>query len=547
MHRIAQMAGLLTGWRRYGVALVAGALAVLAFAPLHFWPVMFISIPALIWLLDGCYGKLNGEKNSRRIRAISFAWTGWWFGFGFFLVGLYWVGFAFLVEAEVFAFLLPVAVTLLPAGLGLFFAAATAAASLLWRPGFGRILGLAMTITVTEWLRGNVLTGFPWNTIGYALTGSEAMMQSSSLVGVYSLTFFTILLFAMPALLWANPAMCERKRMLRFGMPVALLALLGTSILWGHMRLDGAPTRFVDGARLRIVQPNIAQEDKWKPENRAAIFQRYLQVSQQKTLLGDVNDITHLIWPESAVPFLLAETPEALSAISGLMPKGATFMTGAARAERGDANSRGNELKVYNSLYVMDDKAEVISIYDKAHLVPFGEYLPFQQVLEKIGLSQLTRIKGGFAPGHGSRMLKAPNLPDFLALICYEIIFSDHVREPGTTPGWMLNVTNDAWFGNSAGPYQHFHQARVRGVEQGLPVVRAANNGISAVIDSHGRIIARLPRNTARALDTPLPVALPETVFAKWGQEIFLALLILALMSWLAVFRSEELNTNSQA
>lgn len=537
MQRIAQMIGRLTGWRRCGISFLAGCLSVLAFAPLHLWPVMFITIPLFILLLDGCCTD-DQTAGTTRARVLRFAWTGWWFGFGFFFAGLYWIGFSFLVEAEIFAVFLPFAVTLMPAGLALFFAAAAAAASLMWLRGAGRLLGLALTVTVAEWLRGKILTGFPWNTIGYALTGSDVMMQPASLVGVDALTLFAMLLFSAPALFFASVQFATTSRVQRLGFPAIMCALLLSGMAWGHWRLENAPARYVDGVRLRIVQPNIPQSEKWKPELRAEIFQRYLQVSQQKTLLGDIGDTTHLIWPESAVPFLLTETPEALEAISSLMPTGATFITGAARAERG-ANTR-EDLKVYNSLYVMDDKASVLGVYDKTHLVPFGEYLPFQETLESLGLSQLTRIKGGFTPGQGSRLSQAPGLPDFIALICYEIIFPDWISEPGPRPGWLLNVTNDAWFGDSAGPHQHFHQARVRGVEQGLPLVRAANNGISAVMDAYGRIVARLPRNTARALDSPLPQALPATVFVRWGRMIQWLALLGVLAAWGAAYARRQ-------
>lgn len=536
MQRVAETISAITGWRRCAAAFLLGALSTLAFAPVHFWPAMFATIPGFVWLLDGCFSRNSKNGSGARKRYVSAAWTGWWFGFGFFLFGLYWIGFAFLVEAEIFAFLLPFAVTLMPAGLALFFAMAAAAAGFLWRPGLARIVGLALTVTVAEVLRGKVLTGFPWNTVGYALTGSEAMMQSASIVGVYSLTLFAMLVFAVPALGWAGGAMAETSKSRKYAFPAIMAALLVASTAWGHLRVENAPLKFLDGARLRIVQPNIPQKDKWKPENRGAVFQRYLQVSRDKTLLGDLGDVTHLIWPESAVPFLLADTPEALNAISDLLPPGATFITGAARGERRETSDGG--LSVYNSLFVMNDQAQILNVYDKVHLVPFGEYLPFQETLESFGLSQLTRIRGGFTAGAGTRLLEVPGLPDFVALICYEIIFPEQIRESGTKPGWLLNVTNDAWFGNSAGPHQHFHLARVRAVEQGLPLVRAANNGISAVLDPYGRIVARLPRNTARAMDSALPASLPGTVFSRWGGLILPASLFAALLLWLAVGRT---------
>lgn len=529
MQRLALTLSKLSGWRRFTAALIAGALSVLAFAPFYIWPVMLVTLPVLVWLLDGAYA---GEgKWPSRAACRTTAVTGWGFGFGYFLAGLYWISSAFLVEAEIFAWLLPFAVTLMPAGLAMFYALAAVAAGPLWRPGPARVIALATTLTLAEWLRGKLFTGFPWNTLGYALTWPEPLMQWASVFGVYGLTLFAVLILAAPAAVWTPGAVRLQRPVPRFGYPVLMACLLAGSALWGQWRLQGSEPGFVDGVRLRIIQPSIPQKEKWKPENRAAVFQRYLQVSRERVPGETLDKVSHLIWPESALPFLLEETPEALDAISAMLPEDAVFITGAARAER-NSDTGSPRLKVFNSLFVMDKKARILGHYDKVHLVPFGEYLPFQEMLERIGLEQLTRVRGGFTPGNGTRVLSAPGVPDFIALVCYEIIFPDAVRETGTNPGWLLNVTNDAWFGNGTGPHQHFHQSRIRAVEQGLPLVRAANNGISAVVDSYGRVIARLPRNAVQALDSALPEASPVTVFVKWGTEIFVALILAALAFW---------------
>lgn len=530
MQRFVLALSNLTRWRRMGAAFLAGAVSVASMAPLHLWPVLLVTFPVFVWLLDGCYA--HGAISRRSL--LAGAATGWAFGFGFFLAGLYWIGHAFLVEAEIFAWLMPFAVTLMPAGLALFFALAAAMAGPLWRPGPARVVALAVAIAITEWLRGNVLTGFPWNAPGYALTGSDAMMQWASLFGLYSLTLLAVLIFAAPASAWGPGLTGSVSPVKRFGFPFLMLLLLAGAGGWGKWRLHNAPVSFVEGVRLRIVQPNIAQKEKWKPENRAAIFQRLMEVSRNGNPGLRIKGVTHLLWPESALPFLLEETPEALNAIAAMLTKGSVFITGAARAERDVDAVTGltKRLDIFNSLLVMDDKARVLSKYDKAHLVPFGEYLPFQKTLESLGLQQLARKIGGFAPGTGPRLTMAPNIPPFVALICYEIIFPGAIREPGPAPQWLLNVTNDAWFGDSPGPAQHFHQARVRAVEQGLPLVRVANTGISAVTGPYGRIVARLPRGQAAAMDVRLPRAAPDTVFVKWGGEIFILLLLSSLVAW---------------
>ncbi|MCG8560448.1 MAG: apolipoprotein N-acyltransferase [Hyphomicrobiales bacterium] len=531
--RIASAAiavGGLGGWRRLLLAIAAGALSVLAMAPFHAWPVLLVTLPLLVWQLDGCCGKPSA---SLRRRLLGAALIGWGFGFGYFLAGLYWIGAAFLVEADRFAWLLPAAVSLLPAGLALFFALGTTVAALLWGRGPARIVGLAIGLALGEWLRGHILTGFPWNALGYALTAGDAMMQWASVFGIYGLTLIAVATLASPAALFCAPAARAGRRSLRLGFPAVMLALLAGAWAFGQARLHGVQPAEVAGVRLRIVQPNIPQAEKWQPENRNWIFRRYLDVSRGSGDAGqDLAGVTHLIWPESALPFLLADSREALAAIARLLPAGTALMTGAARAEAAPDRTR-----VYNSLFVMDAEAEIRATYDKIRLVPFGEYLPLQATLEAIGLEQLTRQRGGFSVGARPRLLDAPGLPPFAPLICYEIIFPHGIRQPGTAPRWLLNLTNDAWFGTSTGPYQHLHQARVRAVEQGLPVVRAANTGISAVIDPYGRILARLPLNRMGALDSPLPRPMGATPFVRWGRAVEIALLLFAAGLCLSLHR----------
>ena len=536
MQRFALILSHLTGWRRMAAAFLAGAISVLAMAPLHLWPVLLVTFPAFVWLLDGCYARQGTSRPALRAAAS----TGWAFGFGFFLAGLYWIGRAFLVEAEIFAWLMPFAIILMPAGLALFFAAAAVLAGPLWRPGPARIVALALALALTEWLRGHVLTGFPWNAPGYALTSTDAMMQWASIFGLYSLNLLAVLIFAAPAVAWGTGLALPASPIRRFGFPALMLVILAGATGWGQWRLQNTPISFVEGVSLRIVQPNIAQEDKWQPENRAAIFQRLMELSRNGVPGARLDDVTHLIWPESALPFLLAETPEALDAIAAMLPRGAVFITGAARAERHVDSATGETKRtdIFNSLFIMDENAKLLSTYDKVHLVPFGEYLPYQDFLESIGLQQLARQIGGFTAGSGTRIRVAPNIPPFVALICYEIIFPDAIREQGTKPQWLLNLTNDAWFGDSPGPAQHFHQARVRAVEQGLPLVRAANTGISAIAGPYGRIIARLPRGRAMAMDARLPRAAPDTIFVRWGGKIFVILLFLSLVLWWRLAKS---------
>jgi apolipoprotein N-acyltransferase len=257
---------------------------------------------------------------------------------------------------------------------------------------------------------------------------------------------------------------------------------------------------------------------------------RYLALSSRATSAhtAGLTDVTHLIWPESAFPFFLTREAEALAQIAKLLPNGTVLITGAVRAPETvpvDAVTRA-----YNSIYVLDHDATILSIYDKVHLVPFGEYLPFQDVLERLGLTQLVAVKGGFVPGDRRRAIAVPRAPHMLPLVCYEAVFPGEAVPRGERPGWMLNLTNDGWFGRSSGPYQHLQQARVRAIEEGLPMVRAANTGISAVIDPVGRVLAALPLSTEGILDSPLPRALAATPYSRWGDGPTGLLVVAALV-----------------
>ena len=514
LHRLSHSIVLAWGWPRAAIAFVSGALSTLALSPFDAWPVLFLTFPVLVWLIDGAgAGRLGGVPAA--------ALTGWLFGFGYFFAGLYWIGNAFLVDAKIFGWLLPIAISGLPAYLALFTAFGAGLARALWRRGPLRILALAIALTIAEWLRGHVLTGFPWNSYGYALTGPLVLAQSASLLGLWGLTFLAVLVFSSPAVLTDEETDTRRP-----WLPLVMSALVLAGLAgYGFLRLRQAPTNYVDGVRLRIMQPNLQQDQKFNYAARKEVMARYIALSDRATgpLTSGMRDVTHLIWPESAFPFLLTREPEAMAQIADLLPPGSVLMTGAVRAA--DDSTGPKTIRAYNSLYVIDHDGSILSIYDKVHLVPFGEYLPLQPVLEKLGLLQLTKLPGGFLSGDRRRTYAVPRAPRFLPLICYEIVFPGEIVPAGDRPGWMLNVTNDAWFGISPGPYQHFHQARVRAIEEGLPLVRAANTGISAVTDPYGRVIKSLPLGAEGVLDSPLPRPIDPPFGARIGDGLIAVIL----------------------
>ena len=505
------------GWKRTAIALFAGALSALAMAPFNAWPVLFVTFPLTIWLIDGA-----GAGKWRGIPAA--AASGFWFGLGYFVPGLYWIGNAFLVDASTFAWLMPFAVLGLPAYLALFTAFGFALARLMWTRDASRVLALAIGLTASEWLRGHALTGFPWNAFGYALSEPLALAQTASLIGLWGMTFLSVAIFASPGLL-IDGSSRGRKPWLA---PVAALALLVVMGVYGTVRLSLQPT-VLTKVKLRIMQPNLQQDVKFNYGAKAEVMQKYLTLSDRASgpQSTGVSDSQILIWPESAFPFFLTREADAMAQIADLLPKGTVLITGSVRAP--EAPPRTPVTRAYNSIYVIDHDGSVLSIYDKLNLVPFGEFLPLQDWMEKLGFVQLTKVQGGFIPGTRRRAMSIPDAPPALPLICYEAIF------PGVTtrderPGWIVNLTNDGWFGISTGPYQHLQQTRLRAIEEGLPVVRAANTGISAVIDPAGRIVARLGLGIEGVLDARLPAALPPTVYAQLRDIPALVIVAVALL-----------------
>jgi apolipoprotein N-acyltransferase len=503
---IAHSIMLAWGWRRALIALLAGAVTTLALPPFNVWPLPFLTFPVLVWLIDGSADDRVGSVAAAAV-------AGWWFGFGYFLAGIYWVGHALLVEAKTFGWLLPFAVIGLPAYLALFTALGAALARMLWTRGGMRVLALAVAITAAEWLRGHLLTGFPWNTFGYALTTPLPLAQAASLIGIWGLTFVAVAVYAAPAVLADDPADTRRRWLAPALGAIAIAALAG----FGLWRLDRTPTALVEGVRLRLMQPNIQQDQRFNYSQRQVVMDRYAALSDRASgpNATGLADVTHLIWPESAFPFFLTREADALGQIAKLLPEGTMLITGGVRAP--ETVPTEAITRAYNSIYVLDHDATILSIYDKVHLVPFGEYLPLQDLLERFGITQLVRVKGGFMPGDRRRAIDVPRAPRFVPLVCYEVVFPGDAVPRGERPGWMLNLTNDGWFGHSPGPYQHLQQARLRAIEEGLPLVRAANSGISAVFDPAGRILSSLPLGTEGVLDTPLPRALGPTPYSRWG------------------------------
>jgi apolipoprotein N-acyltransferase len=541
MDALPKLIARLQSWKLALAAFFAGMLSVLAMAPFFLWPIMFLTFPALIWILDAvCLREAEQQEalTAFRMRLRRAALIGWAFGTGYFLASVYWIGYAFYVDAERYAVLMPFAVIGLAAGLGLFYAIPAVLSAAMWRRGYARLVAFAFAFFCAEAARGYLLTGFPWNLFGEALAANSPHMQLAAYIGVYGLTLAALLIFPAPAAFIAAPA--ARGHRLKMPLVIAVIALAG-SYAFGSLRLRQDAGE-VEGARVRIVQPNIPQQEKWKPENRRAIFDRMLALSRNGTSGEDISAFTHVVWPESSVPFLFGFNREIFSLeahdlLAALIQPGTTIILGAERAEGIlSVDARYSFNRVFNSLFVLGPGAAIETIYDKAHLVPFGEYVPFHEALSLMGFRVFSHRLDGFEAGvEQAPLVETAHAPPFLPLICYEIIFPGRVPDERKRPGWLVNVTNDAWFGDSTGPYQHLHQARIRAAEEGLPVIRAANTGISAVIDPYGRVLEQLKLGNAGAIDHGLPRALAATFYEKTRLPMFVILFLFPLQFYLII------------
>jgi len=514
---------LLAGWQRYLVVFLAGCVSSLAMPPFDLFFVLFATFPILVWVMDG----VNSDPDNGVFHRFRDGFKpGFFFGFGYFLAGLWWIGNAFLVDAQGFLWALPIAIIAVPAVLAIFWGVATALARLFWTSDCRRLFILAAFFTLVEYLRSFIATGFPWNPIGSAAYFSQTFMQTASVLGVYGMTGFAVFTFSALGVLIPGS---ENQRAGRKFTAICAVLFVAAHVGYGIVRLQTNGVQSVEGVNLRLMQPNIDQSKKFDRDEEAEIINAYLELSTMEGKNGKqgLSGTTHLIWPESAFPFFLTERRDMLASIAAMLPEGTNLITGAVR---GEASTTKNGGFVFNSIYIINDEGEIISAADKTHLVPFGEYLPFQSFLESFGLRQLTNLEGGFEPGSSRKLLGTGTGPQFLPLICYEIIFSGELW-PSTDkdddrPEWIINVTNDGWFGNTPGPYQHERQAILRGVEEGLPVVRVSNSGISGVYDPYGRVIERLGLGKKGVIDASLPAALPSTLFTQYSSIIYFVVFV---------------------
>jgi apolipoprotein N-acyltransferase len=507
--RLALEVAALAGWRRYGLAFLLGVAAAAAMSPIDMTPLLAAAFPGLLWLDDG---SASAGASFR---------LGWVFGFGFFLAGLYWIAAALFVDIARFWWLVPFAAAGLPAGFAIYVGLALFVTSLLSRylrlQAVVRICAFAIAWSAAEWARGHAFTGLPWNLIGYTWSGgfpgALAVLQSVAVVGIYGLSFLTVLAASLLAVL-GNPQPASMPALRRWVPAVAAGLLILLPAIGGAIRLQVTPP-VLTGTWLRLVQPSIPQSLKWQRAAAQSNFQRLIDLSAAPSR----DRLNAILWPEAATPYLLGRDPSARAAIAAIVPRGGYVVAGALRTNPPPAPIE----KFWNSVEALNGNGDIVAYYDKAHLVPFGEYVPFRNLLP---IDKITYGTTDLSAGAGPQTIDLPGLPPFAPIICYEAIFPGAIVNQSDRPDWILNVTNDAWYGRSSGPYQHFAIARTRAVEEGLPLVRVANNGISAVVDPVGRVLASTSLDAIGYVDSALPAAAPRTPYARAGDWMLLGLLL---------------------
>ena len=482
-----------------------GAFSGLAFAPMYLWPFISISLLGLLKILEPMPRKM--------MLFLFFVWC-----FGLFFVSFHWICLSLFVEFDKFWFLIPFCMMGIPAILAAIHTSILAGALSFFHitKPYGPLFFTAFIFSwcLSEWIRGCLIFGgFPWNFIIHAWGNNVFMMQGLSLVGSYGLSAITLCFLSIPYL-WLGRDFSLKQRSI---LTATLAFIIFGLTFWGHHRIQKSVT-FHAKPWIRLVQPNIAQSDKMNPSKISDI----LNILKELTQKPSSRPLTHIIWPEAALPFLSTKSDVATFALPTRFPE--VLITGLCRQAQG---------RIYNSLVAIDPNGHISNIYDKYHLVPFGEYIPGRIWLRLDGITALTLDRHDFTPGQLLQTISLPGLPSFSPLICFDTAFSGEVTLPATRPEWLLELTNNAWFGDSWGLAQHLDLGIFRAIEEGLPLVRVTNTGVSCVISPYGRVLHKLPSHEAGVIDFALPEATTPTWFCLWRQGpfwIFLTALFIALL-----------------
>lgn len=489
------------------IAFLSGWLAVSALPPFNIFPALFISFSLLLLLID------NSDSPARAFK------HGYFFGFAYFAFGLSWIINALLLEIAAFWWLIPIVFF----ASGLFFGLFIALPAYLCRffkTSLARWLAFASLITIFEWIRSFFLTGFPWNLFGTTLTFSNTLIQAASLGGVYLLSLSVVLACSTP-FLWL--------RGYRLTAPIIFAVITSALCGFGAYQINAHPYKS-SATTIRIVQPSIPQTLKWNPAVLQDNLDRHIKMSQ----LSGFENIDFVVWSETAFPYALELDTYHRGQLQYAIPPHGNLITGALRYEPTGTDN----YNVYNSMFVLNHQNEITSFYDKTHLVPFGEYIPLRRYLPE-WIKPVANTIGTFSVGSGAKVIKSDPAPSLGGLICYEVIFPHQILNPANKPNWIVNITNDGWYGNSAGPWQHLASARLRAIEEGITIVRAAGSGISALISPIGEIVAQIPLQKSGIIDVKLPQQTDfSTIYGRYGNIIPLGICLFLIVAALSCSRS---------
>jgi apolipoprotein N-acyltransferase len=497
------------GAKRFFLAMLFGFLSALAFPPFNAVPLLWICFPALVFLIKSAKG-WGGAFGA-----------GWAFAFGQLVPNLYWIAGALFVDIGQFWWLVPFAVAGLPALFAVYFGLAAMAA----RPMLSRPTGplfFAMAWFAADVARGHLLTGFPWDVTGYVWGAVPQILQITSVIGIYGLGLVTLAVVVQGA--------TKKGRCVLVGLTVLVL-LFG----WGEWRLLQAPKDFVSDSRVRLVQPSVSQGQKWHGADREDRFQNLLALSFNAP---SDQPLAAIVWPETAVPFFLSEDVSRRLILASLLGEKTKLITGV--VQRAASETHPADIDYFNSLIVIDGSAHIVAGYDKSHLVPFGEYVPFR---DYIPLQAIASVGMNFKAGDGVRTLHVKGLPQFSPLVCYEAIFPSEVASRQEPPKLLVNVTNDAWYEGTTGPSKHFLLVRVRAIEEGVPLIRVSNRGVTAMVDAYGRVRARHGGAEPGFVDSDIPVTtVDRTLFGLYGNFAVGALFLCYFIFVFLVLKLRHIN-----
>lgn len=512
---------------KFCAALGAGAFCALAFAPFHLFIAAPISLTVFYFLLE----KTEQKK--------PIFWLGFCYGFGYFLAGNYWIAISLLVDAAKFFWLIPFALTLIPSVLALYIAAFALSYKFLikkfkFTQNYKKILVFALCWLIFEALRSLLFTGFPWNLLGYIWMFEVHFAQLGGVFGIYGLSFFAVLISLLPTLFFNEDGRLSLNRN-RADKIFALILITAfcANFIYGYCYINDSKLTTLE-TKIRLVQGNIKQEMKWDPAQKYHNFLKHIELTNSK----DLSDIKAVIWSETAVPYAIDSNQELLEKLRQATPPQGLLITGALHL--GYSPDHSEIADAWNSVFIFNQSG-VLDIYDKHHLVPFGEYIPLQKYLPFV--QKITDGAVGFSQGQGPRTITAPDF-SFSPLLCYEVIFSEEAIDYKARPDLLVNVTNDAWFGVSSGPYQHFDMARMRTIEYGIPLARVANTGITAFVDPFGRVVQKINLNQSGIIDVNLIKNLAPTIYEKY-RCLPLMLLVLAAVLFLT-FSPKSYNVTRQ-